>query len=736
MTPFSTRPVNRDPPTTASASASLCIAHAPTSDGDPNLVDVCVSILPPVRPEAAVRKGADVCCVIDVSGSMTSHATINGSDNGTEGSGLTVLDVVKHAVRTIICSLEDQDRLSVVTFACHAKVIFGNMRMDASGKAVATRAVNALCVEGRTNLWDGLLKGMTILGECGAAANTAIFLLTDGVPNVPPPGGYLSAMRAFARARGLTKCPGPIHTFGFGYTLDSALLAELAREGGGTYNFIPDAGFVGTAFVNTLASQLAAYGTNGFLRLELVPETTKRTFSILGEDADGGGESSHTASATIPVANLSFGQSRDIVVRVCRSSSNIFDGGKTPLLITAVFDYVAFESSQSPAATNTQTISCDTVDESADAAASAVPQLFRARLVDLLASEYPRTDATASTELALAADMRAAISAAPAIKNKNYIEGMLGDITGQIREAFANPTYYSRWGGHYARSLRRAHQLQLCNNFKDPGVQFYGGDLFRHLRDAAEEVFLTLPPPTPTASHSRREGGYAAPRPAVNMQSYHNSSTTCFEGTGMVTMEGFGTKLVRDVCPGDRVLCGVGAHIVVAEVSLVVKTKCDDSPNGKTEFVKLDTTGLVVTPWHPVWESYSRQWIFPRDSPDAVTEMLPVEFVYNFVLGPEEIVGTVRGDTTDALTKHKHNDHTPSPHARSIIVNDIRCLALAHGIRGDPVASHEFFGTRQIIDALYKYPGVGETGVAHARARDIVRDPETKRVVNMAPFSS
>ncbi len=44
-------------------------------------------------------------------------------------------------------------------------------------------------------------------------------------------------LRQYIAANGL---PGAINTFGFGYTLDSGLLNELAVAGSGTYAFIPD----------------------------------------------------------------------------------------------------------------------------------------------------------------------------------------------------------------------------------------------------------------------------------------------------------------------------------------------------------------------------------------------------------------------------------------------------------------------------------------------------------------
>ena len=45
-----------------------------------------------------------------------------------------------------------------------------------------------------------------------------------------------------------------INTFGFGYSLDTSILLNLAKEGNGMHAFIPDASFVGTAFVNAISN--------------------------------------------------------------------------------------------------------------------------------------------------------------------------------------------------------------------------------------------------------------------------------------------------------------------------------------------------------------------------------------------------------------------------------------------------------------------------------------------------
>ena len=79
---------------------------------------------------------------------------------------------------------------------------------------------------------------------------SAILLLTDGLPNVEPPRGTLPMLKRYKEQNGIP-CAA-IGTFGFGYSLDSALLEGIAKEGNGMYAFIPDASFVGTAFVNAV----------------------------------------------------------------------------------------------------------------------------------------------------------------------------------------------------------------------------------------------------------------------------------------------------------------------------------------------------------------------------------------------------------------------------------------------------------------------------------------------------
>lgn len=100
---------------------------------------VHVSIQP---PSDSVRSPCDICCVVDTSGSMAVQAEIQNDAN--EKFGLSQLDLVKHAIKTIIHSLQSQDRLSLVSFANNATVLFYLTKMDQDGKSSALAALERL----------------------------------------------------------------------------------------------------------------------------------------------------------------------------------------------------------------------------------------------------------------------------------------------------------------------------------------------------------------------------------------------------------------------------------------------------------------------------------------------------------------------------------------------------------------------------------------------------------------
>ncbi len=121
---------------------------------------------------------------------------------------------------------------------------------------------NFIQSSGQTNLWDGLQTGLNILSkdQHSVGSISALFLLTDGCPNVEPAGGHLTALKNFKEKTNFT-CA--VNTFGFGYKLDSKLLEDISILGNsGSYAFIPDGSFVGTIFVNAISTLLTTAATN------------------------------------------------------------------------------------------------------------------------------------------------------------------------------------------------------------------------------------------------------------------------------------------------------------------------------------------------------------------------------------------------------------------------------------------------------------------------------------------
>eukprot|EP01105_Mastigella_eilhardi_P000807 TRINITY_DN10959_c0_g1_i5.p1 TRINITY_DN10959_c0_g1~~TRINITY_DN10959_c0_g1_i5.p1 ORF type:complete len:579 (+),score=128.12 TRINITY_DN10959_c0_g1_i5:24-1739(+) len=203
-----------------------------------------------------VRPPVDVVCVVDISGSMGEAAAYQDEHDAgavVRDAGITVLDLVSHCVRAVAHMLGSTDRLALVIFDDNAETVCPLREMTEEGRAAALAATCALEPRGSTNIWAGLQAGMDTLrtADKGKERKKFVLLLTDGQPNVVPPRGHIAALREYAERYRLEF---QLDTFGFGYGLDSKLLADLAAEGGGTFAFCPDAKVVGTCFVDAVAN--------------------------------------------------------------------------------------------------------------------------------------------------------------------------------------------------------------------------------------------------------------------------------------------------------------------------------------------------------------------------------------------------------------------------------------------------------------------------------------------------
>ncbi len=566
-------------------------------------------------------------------------------------------------------------------------------------------------------LWQGLKLSLDQLAAAQRVAGqprlAAVLLLTDGCPNVNPAEGHMVALQAYMTAN--PNFHAIVSTFGFGYSLDSALLSEISYFGQGMYTFIPDASFVGTAFVNVTANLLATQAHPVTLTLECQHGT--QIVSVPGRPA-----ALSAVAATrleFPLGAISFGQSRDTLVHlqmpeewasgtpyleasltwtnidgtthVTRAVGVAEDGARVVDLHAARLDFF-----------DTVTCAWDVKHPAKDRAAAL-------RTASLKLGGKAFADATEAAQ-ALLTGLAERVRAAADRVGGPQIAALLEDIEGQVSLAFSRDDYFAKWGIHYIPALLCAHFLQQSNNFKDPGLQHYGGELFQSLQNHADSVFLSLPPPQKQsgidpeilAFLSEEEkaqlglggGGLALGAPAaaagpVAMSRYMDRGNGCIAGHCWVTLASGQSIRVSELQQGDCVqTCLDSDTCGSATVRCVVRWATRD---GLAPLVTLPS-GLMITPWHPVRSRGA--WQFPHTlSPVVLTRCVAL---YSFLLD-----GGV-----------------------ALCVNGVECAALGHGLV-QPIIHHPFYGSRQhVMEALKNLPGFASGLVQLGPDAQAVRDAQ------------
>lgn len=143
---------------------------------------VLIKIQPPREPEKVVdHVGCDIVLVIDVSGSMGDAAPVPGDEG--EETGLSVLDLVKHATSTIIQTCSEHDRVGIVTFSMEATVVMPLTEMTTAKKRKALGRVKQLRPTAATNLWSGIQEGLSLFERQMGTNVSSMMVLTDGMPN-------------------------------------------------------------------------------------------------------------------------------------------------------------------------------------------------------------------------------------------------------------------------------------------------------------------------------------------------------------------------------------------------------------------------------------------------------------------------------------------------------------------------------------------------------------------------
>ncbi|KAH0492916.1 hypothetical protein TgHK011_007843 [Trichoderma gracile] len=679
-----------------SGPVDLQLHHIPSKEA------LLVKIQPPKEPSKPISHVAcDIVLVIDVSGSMCAAAPVPGE--GGEETGLSVLDLTKHAAFTIIETMDERDRLGIVTFETESKVVQCLEPMTDANKEQARERIKALRPLGSTNLWHGMLDAIKLFTKEPSRSHRvpAMMVLTDGEPNhMCPPQGYIRKLRA------MPPLPATIHTFGFGYTLRSGLLKSIAEFSGGNYAFIPDAGMIGTVFVHAVANLQSTFATNASLTLRYAAPVKVEQTTGDAVDKQAPVEFGYRQrKLTISLGNIQYGQSRDLWLRLTGTAQekHASDGALLEATLT-------FQEAENLSATSVPARlgGSDTPDAETPSIAETAYHESRALILSFISTLFPLASDGEYKSLTLAKqqikkreELSQLIKSLPSNDftdnlNTSLLEDLCGEHPrGQISLALSTPHFFTKWGRHYLPSYANALSRQICNSFKDAAPLQFGSEspLFIACRDRLDTAFDSIPAPEPSRvvlSRRRKSGGTAShtttPRPS--MARYRNSSGVCFAGSTAVELASGRVTQIRKLKHGSRVLTPLGPRKVV----MVLKTKV-------TSETLCRIGSVLVTPWHPL-STDGKSWDFPANmSDDAV---LYTGCIYSVLLQP---------------------DRRPDAHA--IRVGDAWGVTLGHGItRGTDARAHEFFGDyRRVKMGLMKLESAGRKGVVQGRG--VERDSTT-----------
>jgi len=256
------------------------------------------------------------------------------------------------------------------------------------------------------------------------------------------------------------------------------------------------------------------------------------------------------------------------------------------------------------------------------------------------------------------------------------------DVSGRVAKSVSTPERYQRWGRHYLRAIVRAHQLQLRTNFMDPGLQVYGGKLFKDLEHRGGEIFVALPMTTgsryaSTSSYSASTSSSTYTAPAVDTTVYYGGGGGgCFDASCSVVVQKEGSESktdVHQVRKGDLVRVVEDGARAWARVACVVQIERQQ----QTDLVEF-ASGLKLTKKHPV-RFPGQNWQYPVDlvGKRAVLCKSTSEYVYNFVLDSSHV----------------------------LLVNDVECVTFGHGISADPVAWDSFYATQRVVNVISEMEG-------------------------------
>jgi len=623
------------------------------SDG----VTACLQI---TLPEASRRTPVDIVAVVDVSGSMGGSADITTA-NGRESNGFSSLNIVQHAVRTVIASLTPADQFALVSFHSTTKTEFPLTPVkDAGVKAAADAAVNALYPQNNTNLWAGLERAFSLL-PTDTARMPVILILTDGVENETPAEGTVAACKSrLDRLRATGASVPLIYTLGFGTNLESPKLVDLAAASpGGLFEYTHDAGSVGTVFVNALANIFVT-----------AAREARVVFSNQTEILLGALYAGQTKSTLFPASSL--------------PNAMLF------------YQSLTGEARAVPLAT-------------VPTGGAVVPPREAAR--HALIGVLEKALLVATYSVGQAKDLFP-----PLLQSL----GVYRDLFQDAVECLKALSFTHSWGLHFIRGMRQNHFQQVCAHFKDVGTEGYTSRFRSAVAGELNTIFNSLPAQKPSlATQATIHVASMASYNSCDDPCMAGWCRTLLANGQWCRLDNL--QKGDQLRSGARIECVVKTRTRDGHAALVHLPKKGGNGLWITPYHPIRTTPVAIRRVTPrlhrtlvpaakgskgskgarsTW-TRSRNvlaykpavWNFPCELNPVVLQPCPA--VYSFVLD----------------TRH------------TMEIEGFTCVTLGHGF-GESKVAHPYLGTDAVIRDLAQMPGFDE-GLLEFHTGCLARDPQT-----------
>ena len=511
--------------------------------------------------ESTVKSKKRLYLLIDVSGSMQGER----------------LDLVKHAIKTIISSSDESIEICIMTFSSNFCIKSQLEQMTNENKNKFMSIVSSLNVEGSTDLLKGLFgsrdspDSQGSLGYIKSIPNphnidTHLLLFTDGVPNDGVVANYDSKLKKYL-SDPTFKCI--IDVFGFGNQLNLDVLTAIYTKGKGVFGYISDIKMLANIFNNYLANLITT------------------TYYDIVFNYEVGFE-----FKSLSIGNLITLQERNFIIYVPTGDSI---GAACLIHSNGMIEY--------------ESLTIEAIPES-----KMYYHLLRTELcvvkdlheLRILCNRYSSLD----TDNVF----------------KPMIQLLFDDITsddpekGQIDLAFKKE---SSWCKYYLPSILDAHKTQTCINFKDASIQGYSGPIAKLLFEKLHNNFNSI---LFVSSYSRSSSSsYQSSSAPVSAASYNNRNAGCFDANCILT-DG---RTLGDLKPGEKIGKIKITHILKTKLG---KTHCMFQLGeliGTNNHPIMDNNGKIISlKEHPDavrLENPSTEWLISLAAVDENRN--PVSFI-------------------------------------------------------------------------------------------------------------